>query len=501
MANVLVKEETLTAIAESIRGKHGSAELYKPAEMPNAIDNIPVGDGPTEDDPVRFYGLEGKLLYSYSLEEVMELTELPTIPKSEGLIAQGWNWTLESIQHLKREVNVGAIYITDDGATRIYVDLREGMLNPILGFGQDKANSVYVDWGDGSELETTEQWGYANPVNMQHQYEKPGKYVIRLIPQDDVTKIYFLGDSRGSVILRKETTASDSARLFLKSIEKIEIGKQVRISSDGVCWLGIKNIVIPEDILYIAEGFGSCYQLEYIALPRSITILPSYTFNYCYSLKIASVPDTLTTGTTYAFNNNYSLKSLTFPDTVKNMWSYVVQNCYSLKRMDIPKGVTSVGASTFEGCFTLEEVIIPEGVTHIEGSAFENCLNLEHLDIPEGVTQFGASAFYNCSALKELKLPNSLETITVSALRNCYSLAELTIPENVTSIGAMAFSDNYGIENYYFLPIVPPTLGSNNVFNNISNTCKIHVPKGCLEAYQTAEYWSEYAEYMVEMEE
>jgi len=501
MGNVLIKEETMTAIADSIRGKHGSTNLYKPAEMPEAIDSIPVGNGPTEDDPVRFYGLEGKLLYSYSLEEVMELTELPVIPKSEGLTAQGWNWTLESIQNLKREVNVGAIYITDDGATRIYVDLREGMLNPILGFGQDKANSVYVDWGDGSELETTEQWGYSSPVNMQHQYEKPGKYVIRLIPQDDETKIYFLGDSRGSVLLRKETTASDSARSFLKSIEKIEIGKRVRISSDGVCWLGIKHIVIPEDILYIAEGFGNCYQLEYIALPKSITLLPSYTFNYCYSLKVAAVPDTLTAGTTYAFNNNYRLKSLTLPDTVKNMWSYLVQNCYNLKRVDIPKGVTAVGASTFEGCFSLKEVIIPEGVKYIEGSAFERCLNLEHLDIPEGVTQLGSSAFYECSALKELRLPDSLETITVSALRNCYCLTNLIIPEKVTSIGALAFGDDYGIENYYFLPQTPPALGSNNVFNNISSTCKIHVPKGCLEAYQTAEYWSDYVDYMVEMEE
>lgn len=501
MANVLVKEETLTAIAESIRGKHGSAELYKPAEMPNAIDNIPVGDGPTEDDPVRFYGLEGKLLYSYSLEAVMELTELPAIPKSEGLIAQGWNWTLESIQNLKREVNVGAIYITDDGATRIYVDLREGMLNPILGFGQDKANSVYVDWGDGSELETTEQWGYANPVNMQHQYEKPGKYVIRLIPQDDVTKIYFLGDSNGSVLLRKETTTSYSARTYLNAIEKIEIGKRVRISSDGVCRLGISSIVIPEDILYMEEGFGSCFSLEYVALPRSITILPSYTFNYCYSLKIAALPETLTTGTTYAFTNNYCLTSLTFPDSMKNMWSHVAKNCYGLKRIDIPKGVDSIGTSMLEGCFLIEEVIIPEGVKYIEGSAFKSCLKLRNLEIPEGVIQLGSSAFYSCCALKELQLPNSLESILVSALRECYSFTELTIPANVTTIGAMAFADNYGIENYYFLPTTPPTLGATNVFSNISSTCKIHVPKGCLETYQTAEYWSEYANYMVEMEE
>ena len=51
------------------------------------------------------------------------------------------------------------------------------------------------------------------------------------------------------------------------------------------------------------------------------------------------------------------------------------------------------------------------------------------------------------------------------------------------------------------MPTVPPTLENVSTFNGMSETCKIHVPKGCLEAYQTAENWSTYADYMVEMEE
>lgn len=57
------------------------------------------------------------------------------------------------------------------------------------------------------------------------------------------------------------------------------------------------------------------------------------------------------------------------------------------------------------------------------------------------------------------------------------------------------------MEHYYILPETPPVLGNVNVFDKIPKTCKIHVPKGCLEVYQTAEYWSEYADHMVEMEE
>lgn len=45
MANtpVVVLDDTLTNIANAIRGKNGSSDKYKPGQMANAIDNIPVG--------------------------------------------------------------------------------------------------------------------------------------------------------------------------------------------------------------------------------------------------------------------------------------------------------------------------------------------------------------------------------------------------------------------------------------------------------------------------
>lgn len=44
MANVLVNENSLTAIADSIRNKNGTTTKYKPAEMAAAIDAISTGD-------------------------------------------------------------------------------------------------------------------------------------------------------------------------------------------------------------------------------------------------------------------------------------------------------------------------------------------------------------------------------------------------------------------------------------------------------------------------
>lgn len=47
MANtpVAILDDTLTDIADAIRGKNGSSDTYKPSEMADAIDNIPSGGG------------------------------------------------------------------------------------------------------------------------------------------------------------------------------------------------------------------------------------------------------------------------------------------------------------------------------------------------------------------------------------------------------------------------------------------------------------------------
>lgn len=59
MANVLVEENSLTAIANSIRGKNGTTNTYKPGEMSAAIDAIETGGAVDElvttYDPLTFH--------------------------------------------------------------------------------------------------------------------------------------------------------------------------------------------------------------------------------------------------------------------------------------------------------------------------------------------------------------------------------------------------------------------------------------------------------------
>lgn len=102
MANVLVEEETLTAIADAVRAGGGTSALMKPGEIPDAVSRIPSGESTADMSmPVRFFDYEGTLLYSFSLEELAGLERLPDLPFHEGLVCTGWNWTLED---LKRQI-------------------------------------------------------------------------------------------------------------------------------------------------------------------------------------------------------------------------------------------------------------------------------------------------------------------------------------------------------------------------------------------------------------
>ena len=82
------------------------------------------GGGAVEAKDVNFYDYDGTLLHSYTAAEAQALTVLPELPTREGLICQGWNYDLATIKEYNGAVDVGALYITDDG--KIAYDKKNG---------------------------------------------------------------------------------------------------------------------------------------------------------------------------------------------------------------------------------------------------------------------------------------------------------------------------------------------------------------------------------------
>ena len=142
-----------TAIKNAILAKSPATPLTDAlSSWPASIESIPSGGASTGGE-VKFIDYDGSVLTSYTTAEASALTAMPALPSHEGLSAQGWNYTLEQMKSnlSSGACNIGCMYTTDDGKTRITLTIQDAKYSEIpLVFQQTAANGVQVDWGDGS---------------------------------------------------------------------------------------------------------------------------------------------------------------------------------------------------------------------------------------------------------------------------------------------------------------------------------------------------------------
>ena len=129
---------------------------------------------------------------------------------------------------------------------------------------------------------------------------------------------------------------------------------------------------------------------------------------------------------------------------------------------------------------------------------YHNRSRIKRIIFGNNVADISTYACYQCTGLASVTISDSVTSIGSYAFNNCGNLATFTIPDSVTNIESSAFSSCNGMSEYHFKPTTPPTLANSNAFNNIPSDCKIYVPQGCLNAYQSATNWSTYASHMQE---
>ncbi len=97
------------------------------------------------------------------------------------------------------------------------------------------------------------------------------------------------------------------------------------------------------------------------------------------------------------------------------------------------------------------------------------------------------------ASMTSIILPDTISTIQGYAFQYCSSLTQIKIPYNVTYIGYNAFMNDSNLSKIYSHAKIPPTL-ANDVFCNCPADLIIYVPSGSVEAYKSADYWSNYAD-------
>ena len=362
-------EAGLTATANAIRKKTGDSALIEwttDKGFADAVDAIKNSDISTLQGII-FYDCYGEAIDTYSVDQIDTLTALPDLPEVDGLICEGWNYSLNEIKAHGRDLCVGANYTTNDGKTRIYITLTEGNTCPMLGVAVN--GTVTVNWGDdstpdiltGGNLDTI-QW------TPNHQYASVGEYIITLTV--DGTMV-ICGDDFliGSCLLRNSRNIDITNQNYQNSIQKIELGNNVVGLSDYAlsnCG-NLTNISIPNCVLNIgAYAFHGCASLKTIIIPDGVLHINDSTFEDCYSLTSVSIPNSVTTIGEFAFSDCYSLASITIPDSVIGIGEDAFNNCARLVGALLPNGELILGTVDFEAyCYNdigeLIATIYPEG--------------------------------------------------------------------------------------------------------------------------------------------
>lgn len=373
-----------------------SGKAYTPVTV-----NVPSGgDGSVPAKAVNFRDYDGIITNAYSKAEFLALSAMPANPSHDGLTAQGWNWSLADAQAYVTQygrLEVGQMYITDDGKTRVYIHLEEGRTSPMLGVCPN--GTVDVDWGDGTAHDTltgssttTVQW------TPNHAYAAPGDYVIKLTVTGSMGFYGVNLGTQGSGLLRYADSSDNRNYIYRNAIKKVEVGG------------GVTNIG--------EYAFAYCYALTNITIPDSAINISNYVFSSCYSLKSVSIPNSATSIGNGVFNNCYTITSVSIPNSVTSIGDQMFYFCYDFAIISIPEGITSIGSSAFNSCFGLSVITIPDSVTSISNYAFSNCYSVAEYHLaPTTPPTLGTTIFNNIPADCIIYVPYSADHSVLNAYK------------------------------------------------------------------------------------
>ena len=495
--------DKLTAIANAIRAKTGGSSALTLPQMAQAIDAL--NPPPVEEKNVNFYDFKGNLAHSYTAAEAEALTELPEAPTIEGFTFQKWNWSLTNIktwltkhENDNCDLNVGGLYVTTDGHTRIYMHLREAELSNLeMPFCiQQMVGTVIIDWGDGSAPETITAAGIYSHTWQVNQYPADVVIDIEYVPSGS-TKLV-LGRADGST----PNGLFNNNTYYASCVEKVEYGNNNDFSTFSGTFKNcsrLKTINIPFGFSTIGNNaFYGCTNLALTVLPDGITSIGNNAFQNCTNLALTVLPDGITSIGNYAFYGCTNLALTVLPDGVTSISGGAFQNCTNLALTVLPDGITSIGNNAFQNCTNLALTVLPDGITSIGNYAFQNCTNLALTVLPDGITSISTNAFRDCTNLALTVLPDGITSIGSYAFSGCTNLALTMLPDGITSIDSYAFK---GCTSLYIIDLTAftnpqsiPTLANTNAFQGIPAEAQFQVnSQEMYDAFAAATNWSTYA--------
>lgn len=229
----------------------------------------------------------------------------------------------------------------------------------------------------------------------------------------------------------------------------------------------IKQVVVEEGITRIGDSvFSSCYYLDAVSLPPTLTAIGEYAFDSCSALKSIAIPESVTDIGRHAFSYCNKLQFINLSPKIKIIRDYLLAGCGNLTSIVIPDGVTNIGKHAFARCKNVKSVIIPNSVIGIEEYAFSSCEKLDSVIFPEDIINIKTGTF-----------------------SHCYNLTHIEFPEHIIGIDSCAFEECRALKKVKILNPTPPATGGNVFRGSNTDYVMLWVPPGASEKYKKSDTW------------
>lgn len=392
MAYRKVDEASLSAVADSIREKGGTTgALAFPDGFVSAVQAIQAGGGEAEQEYTRFYDYDGTLLYEFTVKEAQALTEMPEGVAHEGLVFEGWNWSLADLKALNYPMDVGALYNTDDGKARLYINISsEDQLNIELRMYQNKSGAMHVNFGDGSDTEIIDATGV---VTIAHTYVSLGDYIIKIENKDKSATVKF-----GKNVYDSTAGGAGSLLSIPDILTRVEYAD---IKTSKSCFAYCKNleVVVASKQAYSASGisFLECGKLKFFVVTDNDPVIGTEAFYNCISLRGICLANGFNKSSTENkhFYGCKNIERICYGET-NFISSEELYNCKQLKNVYLPKNITGINNYAFSGCWKLKKIELPVKID-ISNYAFAYCYRLSELNMKE--CSANGSAFMDCYSI------------------------------------------------------------------------------------------------------
>ena len=229
--------------------------------------------------------------------------------------------------------------------------------------------------------------------------------------------------------------------------------------------INLKNVMFPNGFGILYDGmFRGCTELEDIELPDGLKAIRSGAVSYIMCLERVTIPRTVEVIESEAFSCSFGLSEILVDE--RNEVYYDMNGVLYKKANNC--------IEHYPADRKAEEYVVDDTVTEIADYAFMDAEHLERIIIGSGVSAIGTGAFERCPNLKEVIIQGELDYIKRDAFKDCIHLERVVLNSKV----------------------VPEI--QTGLFDNVSASIKIYVPKKYIKNYMRIIEWQEYCHLLTE---